>query len=441
MPTNENITIMKLSKYNYYIKDKESFLWFNSITQRFFYLNNEISEKVLNTLNNDINYFRECSPKFFNKLKDYGFIIEKGVDEIETIRELNNKIVNSKNYSLIILPTLNCNFSCWYCVQDHIETKMSQDTVSNIKKHIQRMIVDEKISSLNIEWFGGEPFLYFNDIIKPLSIFAITLCKKHDIPFTSSATTNGYYLNENVSEFLEELNFRHFQISIDGIRKQHNKVKKAKKGISAYDTTLNNINRILSTTKNINILLRFNYSVKNLNEEIVEEINKIISPINRKKVEIVFRRIWQVKVDTNLSGLIIKLINAFINSGFRASQIDIDNAFITCYTDRKYYNAINYNGNIVKCTANDDIYSDAPPGKLQKDGTIVWKEGFLKKFYKKRFENKLCLKCKELPLCMGDCGKDYEAEVDSELKVYCVRNLDLSYEELILNYCKLSSKL
>jgi len=391
---------------------------------------------MLDVLKKDINRVESISPSFFKKLKDNGFIIDDDIDELDTIRDLNNKTVNSKDYFLVILPTLNCNFKCWYCVQDHIESKMTSPTISSIQNHLKLMIEKEKISSLHIEWFGGEPLLYFDEIIKPISEIAIDLCKKNNIPFYNTATTNGYYLDKKITNSLEELYFKHFQITIDGTKEQHNKVKKDRSGSSAYDVTMENINDLLTRTNDIYVTLRINYDNKNLKEIILEQVNEIIQAENRKKVNIAFRRVWQEEVDMGRSTTITKMTGAFADAGYGIVRWDVDKNFISCYSDRKYYNAINYNGDIIKCTANDDLYNNKAPGKLQKDGTITWRDGFQKKFYKKRFENKLCLNCKHLPLCMGKCGRDYENEDENE--VSCKNSLDLTYEEIILNYCKIN---
>lgn len=428
---------MKLSKYNYYIKDSESHhYWFNGITQFFFKIESTLSDKLRSNLTNDINEIKHKLPSFYKNLKDKGFIIEESTNEIDAIRKLNKQVSNSKNYFLIILPTLNCNFNCWYCVQDHVETKMNEQTLSMVKEHLRNMIVKEKITSLHIEWFGGEPFLYFDEIIHPLSKFALNLCKKKEIPFRNTATTNGYFLTDKVASSLEGLSFKHFQISIDGTRNQHNKVKKSKFNDSAYDTSLNNINNILNKINSIEITLRLNYSDKNLKESIIEEVNEIIESKNRSRIKIIFRRIWQEKTDGSRSKKITNLITNFEDAGYCTSRWDLDNGFIPCYADKKYYNAINYNGNVLKCTANDDLQHSDSPGKLEKDGIITWKEGILDKIYKKRFENELCLSCTDLPLCMGNCSREYKVEDTNKIEPICIKNLDLSFEELILNYCK-----
>ena len=53
---------------------------------------------------------------FRNKLFDNGFVIDDDCNEIDIIRNRNEKAIHSKDYMLVVLPTLNCNFKCWYCM-------------------------------------------------------------------------------------------------------------------------------------------------------------------------------------------------------------------------------------------------------------------------------------------------------------------------------------
>lgn len=81
---------------------------------------------------------------------------------------------------------------------------------------------------------------------------------------------------------------------------------------------------------------------------------------------------------------------------------------VPCYVNRKYYNAINYYGHVVKCTACDDLYSTEPKGLLMPDGIIKWADGYDKLCTMPTFENQRCLECNKLPVCMGPCPRDYQ---------------------------------
>ncbi len=54
----------------------------------------------------------------------------------------------------VILPTLNCNFKCWYCIQDHIPSLMTEEVISLVKRHIKYVIENLDLDTLHIEWFG-----------------------------------------------------------------------------------------------------------------------------------------------------------------------------------------------------------------------------------------------------------------------------------------------
>jgi uncharacterized protein len=70
--------------------------------------------------------------------------------------------------------------------------------------------------------------------------------------------------------------------------------------------------------------------------------------------------------------------------------------------------------NIFKCTARD-YGKDKIIGTLNEDGTVNWNKNILNRLYAhSTFENKRCLSCKILPLCMGPCiTKNYESDLNS----------------------------
>ena len=246
---------MKPSHYNYILsKDSKSY-WYNGVSHKFFTLPIELGNKIKPLICNP-EILKESAPSFYQKLVDNEFIIDDNVDEIEVIRKRNLETIHSKDYFLVILPTLNCNYKCWYCIQNHIPSMMSQETITRVKKHIDYMIDERNITSLHIEWFGGEPFMYFKQVIAPISEYAIEKCDKAKIPFLNSATTNGYFLSSDKIKDLKRLKFSGFQITLDGDKGNHDKVKFQNGCDSAFVHTLGNIDKILSALKDMNIVLR-----------------------------------------------------------------------------------------------------------------------------------------------------------------------------------------
>lgn len=388
----------------------------------------ELSRKVESIINSSAKF--ELLPKvFMDKLLSGGFLVHDETNELDIIRARNEEAINKKDYLLIILPTLNCNYKCWYCIQDHIPSRMSQETIESIKTHIDYMVNVERITSLQIEWFGGEPFMYFNQIINPICEYAKHICAKHDIPYITSATTNGYFLSPKKVHDIKRLGFTRFQITLDGPKTEHDKVKFQQNCASTFVHVLNNIENILNNSENILILLRINYTEENLSCQIVDDVNKIVSPTNRHRIQIILKKVWQETVNKERYNNVSTLLYLFETSGYKVNRLDFVLDFVPCYANKKYYNAINYNGDVLKCTACNDLYDKQLHGTIKVDGSIMWNSDFIAKYKAKSFENTECLVCKYLPICMGICPRDYGNTS------YCkFKGMDMKIEDAIVNY-------
>ena len=422
---------MKTSAYNYIIDKGEWSYWYNGFTHTSFKLPLLIGTKLKDAMAFP-NEIKKTSPVFYDKLRINGFLIDDTFDEIEAIRSAYDEAVKKKDYFLVILPTLNCNFKCWYCVQDHIKSRMSDEMIEKVKTHLEYMINVEKIESLHLEWFGGEPLMYFKKVISPICQFALDLCTQKRIPFYSSATTNGYFLTESILSEVEKFKFEMFHITLDGPKEQHDKVKYQDGCESAFERTLLNIENALTKIDRLRIRLRINYTNSNLSQCLVNEINEIISPSNRGKITVSLKKVWQEKAEEGLFVIKEEVLNSFKKSGYKVVLLDATTNYMSCYTNKIYYNAINYNGNIIKCTACNIFNEDDTIGILNNDGSINCNEKHLDKFRRKTFENKKCLACKYLPICMGPCAHNYSGE-DSMVRCKLDGN-DINLETSIVNY-------
>ncbi len=397
--------MMRTSKYNYVIFTSQYSYWYNGLEHTFFRLESSLGKKVEQLLDTP-EALRDMTKVFYENLVQKGFLIEDGKDEIEVIRKRNEAMVNSKDYFLIVLPTLNCNYRCPYCIQDHIPSTMRPDVKEKVKKHIAYMVKDEKITSLRLEWFGGEPFMYLNQTVNEIGLFAMNTCKEYGIPFSHSATTNGYFLDEKALPTLKELSLNTFQITFDGPRSIHNKVKFQKGCASTFDRVLQNIEGILSYIPEAKIILRINYVSETLDPKIVSEFNEIISENNRSRVTIMPKKVWQAIPDKHNFEKYITLLDLFEAAGYNTQRVPFVYNFVPCYVNQKYYNCINFSGDVVKCTACDVLYSPDVHGTIAPSGAIEWTDGYDQQYLKKGFENPKCIECKHLPICMGLCPRD-----------------------------------
>lgn len=419
---------MKASKYNYIINRKEFSYWYNGVNHAFFRLPVILGTKIQNMIESPT-LIRQLPLTIYNKLEDNGFIVPDSTDELAIIRKKNEEKIKEKNYMLMILPTLNCNFKCWYCIQDHITSKMSKDTIESIKRHLLYMMDIEKVDSIHIEWFGGEPFMFFKQVIMPICKFTKEECEKRNIPYKTAATTNGYYLKPSIVEDLKKLNFTRFQITLDGCKEEHDKVKYQQNLPSAFTHVLTNINFLVTNIPDLDILLRVNYTDNNLDLKIVNEINDLISPLYRNKISIILKKVWQESVNKQRYGKVSQVMDLFKKSGYKIIRSDAITDFIPCYVNREYYNTINYNGDVLKCTACNDLYENNCHGKIEQKGNISFNDQFIKKYKVKSYENKQCLNCNYLPICMGLCPRNYDSNPNS-----CkFKGEDFNIEDMLVN--------
>lgn len=95
-------------------------LVFNGMSKKFFLLPSVNIPELKAILESPNSYSLHTEYRsFLSLLKSNGFLIENDVDELEKLRNLFEAYKEAKVYSLMILTTYTCNFSCWYCVQKH----------------------------------------------------------------------------------------------------------------------------------------------------------------------------------------------------------------------------------------------------------------------------------------------------------------------------------
>ena len=216
-------------------------VYFNGITSKVFSVTREEHDKLM-SLFTDLISFEINYNSVFQLFKEWGFIIDEQLNEIDVLRYRNRQAVFlDRCYHLVINPTLECNFHCWYCYEKHPKGSMNADIVERCKRHIWHMVTCEKITGLNLMWFGGEPLLYFNEVVYPIGLYAKELCAENHIPFYHYATTNAYKINEEMVAKMQEIGFNGFQITIDGDQERHDKIRN-ERGKPTFDIIMRNVN-------------------------------------------------------------------------------------------------------------------------------------------------------------------------------------------------------
>ena len=345
--------------------------------------------------------------EIYNNLVSIEAIILDDKNELNDVIEKAKKIENSDDYyKLIINPTMGCNFSCWYCYESHIVgSKMSNNNVNKIFKFIDNILSEKpNLKTFDLAFFGGEPLMYYSKVTRPIIDYYRTKYDEYkNIHFEVSFTSNGYLLSETILNHLIEKNeYKHFQITLDGNREEHNKVRVAQKEEGSYDVIIGSIKKLLDN--GVEVVLRVNYTAETLYSTI-DILNDIghFSEANKKILSIDFHRVWQDTEEiSDIDEFKENIFQSFESSNFNVVRNDvIDNFNSPCYADKENEVVINFNGDIYKCTARD-FNKENSYGFIDDNGKLNWNEK-IETWKKLKIQSKACQSCRILPLCGGGC--------------------------------------
>jgi uncharacterized protein len=396
----------RLSKYNYFAEHGQRVVYLNGITGAVFSVSIKEHENLTKQFSDLISFYIHYN-SIFSRFKDWGFIVDEDIDEIDLLRFRNRQaILLDKVYRLIINPTEDCIFNCWYCTQ-RVQNGgfMKKKIQDKVKKHIDFMIEKEKITGLFLDWFGGEPIMYFDEVIYPLAEHAFEATKQNQLSFIHHVTTNAYLLNTTMIEQMKKISLKSFQITIDGDKKRHNFIRNIN-GKPSYDRIIENIIMLCEQIPDVSITLRLNFDEQTLLISNMKTVFEQIPSKYRQNIFPDFQRVWQTKKGKMDENPILFNIykqcdslgyNSNIPGGFKAG------ISMKCYADRYYHSVINYNGKVYKCTLSTNGKEE---GILHDNGEIEWDQKLLVNLYSNAtFENERCLKCKYMPLCFGPCSQ------------------------------------
>jgi len=307
-----------------------------------------------------------------------GFLVPEETDELEWLEYLYTKQwFDSKNISIVFLPTLKCNFACPYCFETEKNIDMNANNLTNFIEYLKNTMKTHEL--LKVLFFGGEPLLkypYIEIICKSLQEqAAATKCR-----LCFSLTSNGYLLNEATAKaLLIEYGFQGFQITFDGNEEHHNKRRIMHDGSSTFSTVLANTKTLIKIIdsyglENVLVTIRINYD-----EESIEEIREFLELFDndeKSHILIYFRKIYNTaswvsrakhRVDLHSLYELAKELDYSIcgigNASYYYCECDGGLGQLTVLPDLTVW----------KC-ANDYSYTNAKLGYIDSEGSLVLDE-------------------------------------------------------------------
>jgi uncharacterized protein len=116
---------------------------------------------------------------------------------------------------------------------------------------------------LNLSFLGGEPLIN-RALIQTITRQAADRAKTQDVRLGFSITTNGTLLKADDADFFEEHGFA-VTISLDGIGKDHDRLRSFKSGAESYERIIANIRPLLAKQRQMQVSARVTVTPQNLN--------------------------------------------------------------------------------------------------------------------------------------------------------------------------------
>ncbi|MFB9370013.1 radical SAM protein [Kitasatospora albolonga] len=170
-------------------------------------------------------------------------------------------------YELTVLTSTNCNLGCGYCFQNTAQdltggarppriarTRLTSRTITDILDFTRRQMAAAELEKMNILLFGGEPLLNPRGCLELLERAA-----DHGLGH-ARMISNATLLKPRLAAQLAERGLRSVQITFDGDRPDHDRIRIGRAdGSGTFDTIVRNVVRA-SEVSELRWQLRVNVS-------------------------------------------------------------------------------------------------------------------------------------------------------------------------------------
>ena len=193
-------------------------------------------------------------------------------------------------FQLTVLTTTTCNLGCGYCFQntslevvnpfrpDRIEReRLSSATIARIVDFTRERMDQAGLNSLSVLLFGGEPLL------NPKACLELLTATGDIGRDYANMATNGVLLTRGLARDLNEAGLRGAQVTLDGSREDHDRVRVKHSGAGTFDVIMRNVEQASAVT-DLRWNLRVNVSHRNAGAigQLFEQLDGWVDPARSK---------------------------------------------------------------------------------------------------------------------------------------------------------------
>lgn len=342
-------------------------------------------------------------------LYERGYIVDNDIDEYKEMKKEIDELMkeSSKRLSLTIYVTEQCNFRCIYCPEEHVSKKLSKTKWEALNKYILNSVKEGKYTSIGISFFGGEPLLESKSITEFLINLKDGLKDYPNVHCSHSVVTNGYLLSPDLYDKLVSLDVKLFQITVDGFKETHEKMRPMANGNSSWDKIIKNMEYINS--KDDDVLIDYRANFNDMNIHTMKEYKKWIhEKFNNPKFRFKFHPVvgfstgvkkeLVAKIDTDEKTDIIENVNDYTDErNFDFGHHCLEKFSYICRVAYPSYYALYTDGRISKCENITIPYDYLFVGYLSDEGDFVFNSDM--SIWTDNYEIEGCKECGMYPVC------------------------------------------
>ncbi|WP_372425292.1 radical SAM protein [Salinarimonas chemoclinalis] len=171
----------------------------------------------------------DLDPPLLATLRRGGFLVPRGTDEIAPIHERYWRARGETPVVLTVTTTMDCNLGCYYCYEERSGARLETRDVAALVALARARLALTPHRALHVDWYGGEPLLE-RGFIEAASHALQEACAADGVRYVASIISNGTDWPEDVEAFVARHRIRQVQISFDGMRANHDKRRRWRRG-------------------------------------------------------------------------------------------------------------------------------------------------------------------------------------------------------------------
>jgi len=410
------------SRYNYFVHyDQNTYYAYNLLYRSMIRIPNEAYPLVdqylafhsRNRTDHDRSNVASLPDSWIDALKETRMLVPSACDEIRLLKFRYYRSLYANDFlSLVILPTLWCNFDCPYCFEFKKRGVMKATVESALKKWISTRFAGKR--HIHVGWFGGEPLLQKALIIR-LSKWFTGFTHGIGATYEASLTTNGFYFVPEFQAQLDDLHVRNVQITLDGDEEDHNRYRAQRNRRGSFRKIFENILAFPDARQECQLTIRVNCSDENF-AGIPRLLQRFPESV-RTKCRVFFRWIWPNKAcgykefATHIPGgkpyeALAALYTEAAQLGWRTENPNARILDAYCEVDYLDHYSVGPDGSLYLCShtyEEEDSIGNLlrTPQPISDDAA----DQYAKWYTITPFEDPQCLECILLPVCSGGCRK------------------------------------